>query len=220
MQEELVVKADLRGQVGSRAARKLRSQGQVPGIIYGHKEAPVSITVPTHDLETILAHHGRTVKLELDGQPQQLLIKQVQYDHLGEEILHVDLTRVSMDEKVTVRVQLELRGTPAGVKEGGVLDQQLGELEIESLVVNIPEAIRVSVGSLNVDDVLHVKDLELPEGVAAVTAPEAIVVQVRMVLEQQPVEEEAETEAEPEIIGRAGKPESEAEAADSASSGQ
>ena len=94
-------------------------------------------------------------------------MKEVQYDHLGIEVIHVDFARVSLDEKVEVTVPLELKGTPKGEAEGGVLSQIMNELEVECLVTDIPDVIRVNVSEMKLDDVLHIKDLKLPAGVVA-----------------------------------------------------
>ena len=96
-----------------------------------------------------------------------MLVKEVQYDHLGMEVMHVDFARVSLDEKVEVTVPLELKGTPKGEADGGVLQQIINELEVECLVTEIPDVIRHNVASMGINDVLHIKDLKLPPGVQA-----------------------------------------------------
>ena len=140
-----------------------------------------------------------------------MLIKEVQYDHLGQHAIHADLTRVSMDERVEVTVPIHVRGTAKGVEDGGVLSQMLTELEIECLVTAIPEEIRVSVTNMELDDTLHVEDLEVPEGVKVITEPDTLVVAVKSVEEEVEEEEAVEEEGaeEPEVIGRAKKEEEE-----------
>jgi large subunit ribosomal protein L25 len=127
------------------------------------------------------------------------------------EVIHVDFARVSLDEKVEVTVPVELKGTPKGEADGGVLQQIIAELEVECLVTDIPDAIRHNVSEMAIDDVLHVKDLKMPTGVRPLQDAEAIVALVKEVIEEAaPVAAEAET-AEPEVIGR--KPEEGEEAA-------
>jgi len=208
------MKAAMREPHGTRGARALRREGRVPAILYGHKEEPVAVSLPTHDLEVALAHGAHLLELDVKGSSTRCLIKDVQYDHLDEDPIHVDLIRVSLDERVQVVVPIELRGVPAGVNEGGVLDQILGEVEVDCLVTEIPEAIRVRVTSLGLNESLRVKDLDLPEGVNPLAEPDDPVCTVRP-LGEEPEEEKAveEGETEPEVIGREQKeqPEDKAE---------
>jgi large subunit ribosomal protein L25 len=113
------IKGQPRQLSGTRAARRLRKTGMVPGIMYGHGEEPQAVSVPLHELDLVLQHGTHLLELDLGGTPQRVLIKEVQYDHLGIEPLHVDLARVSLDERVSVTVPLVLRGDPKGVKEAG-----------------------------------------------------------------------------------------------------
>ena len=95
---------------GSQEARRLRRQGLIPAVIYGHKEATVAVALPGDELQAALRHHARVLDLDAEGKLQKVLIKEVQYDHLGKELLHIDFARVSADEKVKVTVALELHG--------------------------------------------------------------------------------------------------------------
>src|SRR5205814_5341270 len=104
-----------------------------------------------------LEHGVHVFDLALDGKSEKVLVKEVQYDHLGLEVLHVDFARVSLDEKVEVTVPLELKGEPKGLAEGGVLTQVISELEVECVVTEIPDVIRHNVSDLGVGDVLHIK---------------------------------------------------------------
>src|SRR3954470_20100167 len=143
-----------RAELGSRANKKLRDAGLVPGVVYGHKEAVVPVTLPKKELVGHLNHGVHVFDLAVDGKAEKVLVKEVQYDHLGLEVLHVDFARVSLDEKVELTVPLELKGTPKGEAEGGVLQQILSDLEIECLVTDIPAAIKVNVEHLGVNDSL------------------------------------------------------------------
>src|SRR5881394_3416631 len=141
MASSVSVTAKPRPELGSRANKRLRDQGLIPGVIYGHKEAVVPVTLPKKELATHLNRGAHLFAVSLDGKNENVLVKEVQYDHLGIEILHVDFARVSLDEKVEVTVPLELKGTPKGEDEGGVLQQMVATVEIECLVTDIPDKI-------------------------------------------------------------------------------
>jgi len=210
--ESTTIKAAAREARGKKAAAKLRATGMLPGIIYGHKEEPRAVALPAHDVELAVTHGVHLLRVELDGRSEQYLLKEVQYDHLGAELIHVDLARVSLDERVRVKVPVELKGTPKGVHEGGILDQMIVDLDVECLVTQIPDQIRVVVNDLGVGQAVHLKDLEPPPGVRALGNPEEIVCMVRMLATAAAAEApaaEAEAAAEPEVIGR-GKEEPQA----------
>jgi len=187
--------------------------GRVPAVIYGHKEPPESLSLALHDVELALAHGARMLQVKLGRRKKQYLIKEVQYDYLDHTPIHLDLARVDLDERVRVRVGIELRGVPKGVSEGGVLDQHLADLEVECLVTEIPDTLRPVVIDLGLEESLLVKDLELPSGVVALADPEERVATVKTLL-VAPEPEQAEAAAEPtaeteepQVIGRARKEE-------------
>jgi len=213
MAETVSLAAQQRPDHGSSNARRLRRKGQVPGILYGHKEATVPIAVVTEDMEKALRHGVRVVDLQLAGKKEQALIQEVQWDHLGKELLHIDFKRVSADERVVVNVRLELRGHAPGIAAGGVLDQPLHMLSVECLALAVPESIRVNIGELQIGSVIHVKELTLPQGVKAMVDPDAVVLQVKApeVEEAAPAAPVAEGAVEPELIGRKPAAEEEAE---------
>ena len=199
------LKGEPRKAAGTRAAKRLRLAGKLPAIVYGHKTDPLSLTLDYHDVELNLEHGAHVVNLDLNGEVQPCLFKDAQYDHLGIKLLHVDFTRVSLDERVKVHVQIELRGQPKGVAEGGVLHHELAEVEVECPAMNIPEKIRVDVSDLAIDNVLHVKDLVLEEGLVATSDPETVVATVREPLVKE--EEGAEVEAAAGEAAGVGEPE-------------
>jgi len=195
------VTAKPRSELGTRANRRLRDSGLLPGVIYGHKEAVVPVTLPRKQVVEHLNHGAHLFDLSLDGKSEKVLVKEVQYDHLGIEVIHVDFARVSLDEKVKVTVPVELKGTPKGEADGGVLQQIINELEVECLVTEIPEAIRHNVNDMALNDVVHIKDLKFPQGVKALQDGDLIVATVKEILEVAPAAVE-EGAAEPEVIGR------------------
>ena len=205
MADSVTLAAQKREGRGTRAAERLRKQGRVPAVVYGHKEATVSVSLARDELLAALRHGARVVDLKTDGTAETALIREVQWDHLGKEVLHVDFARVGKDERIHVAVRVELRGIAPGVTAGGVLDQPLHAIEVECLAIRIPESIRVPVGELQMDGTIHVRDLHLPEGVTALTDPDAVVVHVAPKLvepEAAPAAAPAAGAAEPEVIGR------------------
>src|SRR3954447_2156799 len=196
------VNAQLRNQLGSRANKRLRDSGQLPGVIYGHKEAIVPVTLPKKEVVNHLERGTHLFDLAMDGKSEKVLVKEVQYDHLGLEVIHVDFARVSLDEKVEVTVPLELKGTPKGEEEGAVLQQIVNELELECLVTDIPDKIVANVTEMVKDSVLHIKELKLPPGVRILQDEDLIVATVKEIEEETVAEPGAEGGAEPEVIGR------------------
>jgi large subunit ribosomal protein L25 len=195
------VNVETRTALGSRANKRLRDAGKLPGVVYGHKEAIIPVTLPKKDIVGHLNHGQHLFDLSIDGKSEKVLIKEVQYDHLGIEVIHVDFARVSLDEKVELTISLELKGEPKGEADGGVLQQIMNEIEVECLVTDIPDLIRVNVAEMNLNDVIHVRDLKLPAGVRALANGDQIVVQLREIVEEEAEPAEGET-AEPEVIGK------------------
>jgi len=202
MAEAVTLTAQERKDYGTRATRKLRKQGLVPAVIYGHKQDTVSLAISAEELNRAVRHGARLIELKQADKTEQALIREVQWDPLGHDILHVDFTRVDRDERIEVDVRVELRGTAPGIAAGGVLTQPLHTLSIECLAINIPDSIRVPVGELQLDQAIHVRDLKLPEGVKVLDDPDAIVVQVSPAQEEEAAGAPGAEQAEPEVIGR------------------
>jgi large subunit ribosomal protein L25 len=215
MAQTAQVTAKARPELGSRANKRLRDAGMLPGVIYGHKEAVVPVTLPRKEVVNHLNHGTHLFELGLDGKNETVLVKEVQYDHLGHDVLHVDFARVSLDEEVEVTVPLELKGEPKGEKDGGVLQQIIAELELRCRVTDIPDIIRHDVSEMALNDVLHIKDLKLPANVKALQDEDQIVATVKEIVEEvatpAAVEEGA---AEPEVIGKKPEEGAEGEAAE------
>ena len=194
------LKAETRSELGTRKARALRGQGMIPGVVYGHGKGNVAVSLNRHDIDLAVNHGQRLLELDLGGEQENVLVKDVQWDTFGQVILHVDLTRVDLHERVKVTVPIVLRGTPAGMADGGVLQQTASEVEIECMVQSIPEEIRAIINDLQVGDSLRMSDLSLPEGATLVGDSEARVCTVEVLAEEEeaPAAEEA---AQPEVIG-------------------
>ncbi len=202
MAESIKLIAQKRDTKGSRHARRLRRQGGVPGVVYGHQEATVAITLSGDELHKAVRHGARVVDLDQDGTVEKALIRELQWDPLGHDILHVDFARVAADERITVDVRLELRGTSPGVTAGGLLDQPIHSLEVECLALGVPESLRVSISGLQLNGVIHVRDLVLPPDVVAKGDPDAIVVQVKPPLVEVEAGALVAEQAQPEVISR------------------
>jgi large subunit ribosomal protein L25 len=207
MADTLSLKTEPRKGQGSRDANRLRKVGRIPAVVYGHKETPASVTVSGDELRSIIRHHARTLQLVVGSKTETVLIQEVQHDHLGSEILHVDFRRVSKDERIKTTVDIELRGVAPGTNSGGVLDQPLHQVHVECPALAVPESIRVKIDSLLVGQAIHVKELELPAGVKILDDPDLVVVQVKQqVVQPEPTPVVAPTEAgapvaaEPEVI--------------------
>ena len=164
---------ELRSRTGKNICRQLRKDGRLPGIVYGKGIDPVPVTLDPKDLGSILAGEGGqntllTVKGggELNG--SMVIIADILRESLKRTMLHVDLHKLNMNEKVRVDVPLALVASAAGVKEGGLLDFAHHTIEIECLPAQIPERIEVDITDLNIGQSIHVSDLKLPSGAKAV----------------------------------------------------
>jgi large subunit ribosomal protein L25 len=206
------MKATTRTETGSRQVKKLRAKGLTPAIIYGHGEAPAQVTLSEHDLELAIQHGERLLEVDVDGEVQNCLVKDVQWDTFGHFVQHVDLLRVSLTDRVEVEVRVQLRGTPKGVADGGVLNQIVSDIHIECPVAAIPEEIRVMVTDLGKDQSMYLRDIPLPEGVVLLDDPGAVLCQCAEVAEEVVAPAEVTEVAEPEVIG--AKKEEEEEAAE------
>jgi large subunit ribosomal protein L25 len=204
MEETLVLKAEKRDQTGTKSAARVRKAGRVPGIVYGHKKEPIAISLDAHNLVQSLHHGHRLFDIQIGRKKDKVLLKDLQYDYLGKDIIHIDLIRVDVSESVKVTVPIELKGTAQGTHEGGIIEEHLDHLEIECKVTDIPESIIVLVKEVGVGDALHAGDVELPEGIKLITSSSQVIVTCSLVAAAKSTEElEEEVPAAPEIIGEA-----------------
>ncbi len=157
------------------------------------------------EFSKVINSRVKMVNLKWDSSEETALIKEVQFDTFGKEILHADFIRTDLTEKITTQVSIVLYGASQGVKEGGILDHALKEVEIECLPTEIPENIRINISELAIGDTIHVSDIELPANAKALGSAEAIVASVHYATEEREATEEDST-SEPEIIS-ARKPE-------------
>lgn len=211
MAEFMLLKAQPRDLFGTANARRLRKKGLLPAVVYGHKEAHLDVVLTRDDVEKVVKKGAHIVDLEAGGKTEKARFRELQWDALGMELVHVDFMRVSKDERIIVPVRVEVRGLAPGIGEGGVLDQPIHVLQVECPALEIPEHIRVNVDKLKLGEAIHVKDLTLPTGVVAKADPDAVVVQVKAHKEEAAAPAAtlpaAEGAAEPEVIKKPPKPE-------------
>ncbi len=187
MAESLTV--EKRATRGKRHAKRLRVAGSIPATLYGHGEEPVSLSVP-HEAFLAAVRHGSRL-LELKGAVNEsALIRELQWDTYGTDVLHIDFARVSADEKVEVTVPVELRGQAAGARAGGVIQHMIHSVEIECLATAIPDKLLVKINNLEIHGTILVGQIELPAGVKLLSDSDEIVVQCL-----EPVAEEDAAEA-------------------------
>jgi large subunit ribosomal protein L25 len=200
MGKTLVLKAEVREHTGRKAVQKLRRQGAIPAVVYGHKEEPVAVSLDAHDFVEVLHHGQRLMDVQIGKKKEKIIVKEVQYDHLGKNIIHADLMRVDITQSIKVTVPIELKGTAAGTHEGGIVEAHAGHLEVECMAADIPEKIVIPVKDMHVGDALHAGDIGLPEGVKLITSAEMLLVTCHTVAVKTTEQVEEETPTVPEVI--------------------
>ena len=201
---------------GSRAARRLRRSGRVPGVLYGGGGEPIGFDADARELRHALAGAGAVLDLSLDGKKATpVVLKEAQRDPVRGDTVHVDLLRVNLDVAIHAVVPLELTGTEdaPGVKEGGVLEQPTRELNVEALPTAIPESIVHDVGEMQIGDHIGLADVTIPAGVTLLDDLEETVVATLSPPRLQ-AEVEEEIEAETELVGEGEESGEAAEGAD------
>ncbi len=193
----------MRPEAGKQAARRLRRQGKLPGIIYGKKIGNLAVIIPARQFEHILATEGENALLKLvvsgDGQDKEFtaVIREVQRHPLKGNLTHVDFYQVSMEDKLRATVPVILEGEARGVKEGGILQHGAREVEIESLPADLPENIVVDVSHLGVGEHLTVGEIKVPAGVKILSEPDTVIATVVATRAVEMETEEETTTGEP-----------------------
>jgi large subunit ribosomal protein L25 len=206
MQEQAtVLAATRRERLGSRYSKRLRDRGSLPAIVYGHGQDPVAIALDAKEALTHFHRGEKVFQLDVEGAGETVLLKDVQFDYLGTNVIHADFARVDLNERVETNVSVRLVGDAKGLKEpGAILMHPVDEVEIECLVANLPDVIEVDVSDLAVGDSIRVEDITLPlESMKMLSDPDGVVATI-VVQAEEKVEEEVEVEAgegvEPELI--------------------
>jgi large subunit ribosomal protein L25 len=214
------LKVKVRRALGKGPVGRLRASGAVPGVLYGGGQAPLHIEMNTRAFEHLLhSRSGEHAVVQLDVEDDSTLntpalLKVVQHHVVRGHAVHADFMRIRLDQRIVTSVPIETHGQPVGVRDGGILDHVLREVEVECLALEAPDSIGVDVSELKIGESVHAGQLALPENVALLTDPVKTVVAVlapRVIAEPTPAEvvEEAAEPAAPEVIGKKEKEEEE-----------
>lgn len=213
--EKLDITVEAREKSGKGVARKLRRDGKIPGVLYSKGDSmPLSLNLPSlNKVFRSAAGENVLLNLKIEGAKKKsertALIRDLQRDPITGQLLHVDLFEVSMDKEIRIKVPIEIIGDqPLGIKEGGMLQHNLREIEIECLPSHIPDRIPVDASSLNIGDTIHVGDLKIEKNIKVITEADQPVVTVAAPISEEKLEElltavPVEEIKEPEIVGKA-----------------
>jgi large subunit ribosomal protein L25 len=205
---------------GSRAVRRLRREGNVPGVVYGGGEDPIPFQIEARELRLALQHAGAVLDLSIDGAAASpVVVKELTRHAVTGETVHIDLLRVRLDQAIQATVILELTGTEdaPGVKEGGVLEHVTRELTIEALPGDIPDSLQHDVSEMQIGDTVTVEVLGTPSGVTLIDDPETVV--ATLTPPRLQTEDEVEIEEETELVAEGDTAEEAAQAAESGGEG-
>ena len=193
---------------GSQNTRRLRRSGQIPAVLYGHGKETVPLAVPVQQVQNAIRQSARLIDLQGDVK-ESALIREVQWDAFGNNVIHLDLTRVSATELVTVEVTMETRGTAPGTAAGGIVKVLVHTIPIECRADSIPEKLELNINQLELHQSLTIADLKLPDGTVTSLEAQTLLVQCVEAMEDLEIEEEdleavedAAAAGEPEVIGR------------------
>ncbi|HEY1728139.1 MAG TPA: 50S ribosomal protein L25 [Candidatus Baltobacteraceae bacterium] len=183
------LKLELREKSGTIGSRKVRHEGRIPGVIYGHGEKPLAVSIEGRELGELL-HGGRRqniIDIQLDGKKDTAMVRDMQLDPVTRRVLSIDLQRISRSDIITAEVPIVTVGIPAGVRDqGGMMDLVTHEIEVRGPADKIPEEIRVDVSELTIGDNISAGELTLAEGIRLITPADTTIVAI-----EQPRAEEA-----------------------------
>lgn len=180
----------------------MRAKGRIPAIVYGHKQDPLPVSLSRESVWEMIKKSAHLAELSVaGGSTETVIVRDIQWDHLGKEIIHLDFARVSIDESIETEVRLELRGVAPGVAEGGVLEQPVHAVGVTCRANAIPDSIRIDVNGLHLGQSVHVRDLVLPDGVTVNAEPELTLVHVvSRTAQAETTPGEGESLTQPEVI--------------------
>jgi len=173
--EVATIQAADRKERGSNKVAYLRGDGRIPGVVYGGKGEAQSISVDAHEMKACLRKHLKVYRVQLSGGEQPTYLKDIQWDAITDQPLHLDFLRIEMDQPIRLKVQLQFIGYPVGGSKGGTLVKDQPVLMLDCLPEAIPEAIEVNVGPVDLGDKILAKDVKLPEGCKLAVAPDSVV---------------------------------------------
>ena len=212
--EKFILKAEPRAKLKPRELDRLRSAGRLPGNIYGHKKPNRLVSLDTREMQQFIQAGHRILTVAVDGVEESGVIKEVQYDSLGADLIHVDITRIDIHERISMSVRVETVGVPKGIAAGGNLDLPKREVLIEGPASSIPEKIQVRIEQLELGQSLRIKELPpIPECRYVDDGEQVVAAVLLKKLEEAPAAPAATPEM-PEVIGKKkeeGEPEAEAE---------
>jgi len=203
--EQREIIAEQRKGAGKCQARAIRKTGWVPAIAYGRGEH-ISLQVPKMEFENILkAKAGSNVIINLKFKDNKELdrhvfVKEIQKHPFKQILFHIDFENISLKEKINVKIPIEAKGDAIGVKEGGMLEHHLWEIEVQCLPMEIPDCVKIDVTNLKIGDVVYVKDLNVPENITVVHNQEDVVFTLVAPKEEKAVDATAEEKKEPEVL--------------------
>lgn len=198
-----VLQAEQRDKIGKLHNRRLRADGKIPAVLYGHGEGSVSLTLSKDQLRGVLRHGGKLVELK-GAASGQALLQDMQWDAFGRDLLHVDLLRVHAGDRVTVEIPVDTKGEAPGEREGGIVEMVLHEITIEVSPASLPERLHIDISELNLNESAGVeKILDLPEGAEVKLEENAVIVHcVPPAGEPEEADAVAAPSGEPEIVGK------------------
>ncbi|MBK1832298.1 50S ribosomal protein L25 [Verrucomicrobiaceae bacterium R5-34] len=204
MAKPQTLKADERARTGSGVLKQMRREGFVPSVVYGGGTENKNVKIDAKTLRDMLANAASDsilVNLDIEGGKTQLaFLQDVQHNALTNEILHVDFLAVDDKTEITANLPLELEGEPAGVKAGGILEHMLHSLEVRCLPNDLPESLSSDVSDMAIGDILHIGDMNLPEGVSSTLADDVVVAIVAKTREAKSADaEDGDAPTEPEV---------------------
>lgn len=200
------LKAQKRERLGTRYAKRERARGRLPAVLYGHGLPTVAISLDAREALRYFHQGEKVFTIELPGEAggQTVILKDLQFDYLGTNVVHADLARVDLDEKITANVHVRLVGEAIGMKHAGaILTHPITQIAVHCTVRTLPDHLDVDITNLDVHQSLHAKDVPLPPGITLASDPEAIIAAISEVKEEVVAAEAAAVEgapAEPEVI--------------------
>jgi large subunit ribosomal protein L25 len=189
------MKAERRQALGRNQVAQLRQKGWLPAVVYGDGKEPVSIAVSEWELEQHVKAHHKVFELEIGGAKESALLHEISWKAINDRPVHADFKRIDLNKPIETEVEVELIGHPAGLSKGGTLMKDHLVIRVRCLPTAIPELIEHDVSKLEIDDFLHAREIQLPEGVTLLTAPEASICHVAKLVVQAVPEAPAAAEA-------------------------
>ena len=195
-----------REELGRRSVRDVRMGGEIPAVLYGRSKDNRSLAVGGREFTKLVLTRHKLFELRFkDGSVEEAFLQDMQWDAIDDVILHVDFKRIDLNEKIRSGVEIRFVGQPKGLSKNGTFDTLIASVEVECLPRDLPEVIRLNVNDLDIDEVVQISDLPVPEGVSILVEADAVVAQCKARVEADEAEEGEGGEgspSEPEVIGK------------------